>query len=61
MKMQELLDLLEGITNNVDNLAAQIPNADDAHEQIQLAEMIEREMSDVRSILRVMNLIQKQS
>jgi hypothetical protein len=59
--MQELLDLLEGITNNVDNLAVQIPNADDAHEQIQLAEMIEREMSDARSILRVMNLIQKQS
>ncbi len=59
--MQELLDLLEGITNNVDNLAVQIPNADDAHEQIQLAEMIEREMSDTRSILRVMNLIQKQS
>ena len=61
MKMQELLDLLEGITTTVDDLATQIPNADDAHEQIQLAEMIEREMSDARSILRVMNLIQKQS
>mgnify|MGYP000864546139 CR=1 FL=1 len=57
--MKELLELLEGITDNVDSLAAQIPNADDAHEQIQLAENIEREMSDARAILRAINLIQQ--
>ena len=57
--MKELLELLEGITDNVDSLAAQIPNADDAHEQIQLAEYIEREMSDARAILRAINLIQQ--
>jgi|TARA_Y100000034_G_C6748299_1_gene332452 hypothetical protein len=57
--MKELLELLEGITESVDNLATQIPSAEDAHEQIQLSEMIEREMSDARAILRAINLIQQ--
>ena len=59
MKMNDLLGLMENLLGDIDDLSDQIISAD-ANEQISIATDINRAVNDIRTVVRTINLIQRQ-
>ena len=59
MKMNDLLGLMENLLGDIDDLSDQIISAD-ANEQISIATDINRAVTDIRTVVRTINLIQRQ-
>ena len=59
MKMTDLLGLMENLLGDIDDLSDQIISAD-ANEQISIATDINRAVNDIRTVVRTINLIQRQ-
>ena len=59
LKMQDLLSLIDNLLGDIDDLSDQIVAAD-ANEAVSISTDINRAVTDIRTVVRTINLIQRQ-
>ena len=59
LKMQDLISLIDNLLGDIDDLSDQIVAAD-ANEAVSISTDINRAVTDIRTVVRTINLIQRQ-